>query len=390
MKFSAKIFAAVLALSISVGTGVCAAAADESYTEENDSHRLIAPYVFVDSAKQTAAEMLQNISEKIHEETVQNIRTILQLLKDKSQKYSFRKGRLYLTEGDFTYLVHLSLRKGDSFAELISYSGSDTEITVPAFADKFPVARVFSFGEMDEAYRYSVTTLNLPATVKNISGADIFDLFGLQNVNIDAENPYITSVDGVVFDKEQKMLLALPPARISYTVPDTVTEIGDYACYASSLENITLSDSILRIGECAFFSSPKLKEIHLSVGTCYIGNNAFGYCVNLEKAVVPAAVDTIEEDAFENVSEKFVMISADTLKKGETFTITVPQKDGLQYAVYYKNSTDKKWTTKQSFTENNIVTVKPARTGMYQVCVKIMSEDGTVLKNYFDVTVQTS
>lgn len=385
--FIPKILTAALILSIAAGTGIGAAAAE--------TDRQIQPLTAAvelskyDTTKQIADKILQNISDRIPgQDTFQNIKTIAQLLKDKYKKYSLKQGKLYLTEGDFTYLVHLSLKKGGSFAELITYSGDNTEITVPAFADNIPVTKIFSFGEHDEDYRYSVTTLNVPATVKEISAADVFDLFGLQTINIDPSNPYITSVDGVAFSKDMTQLLALPPARTAYTIPDTVTEIAAFSCYASALEEIHFPNNLNTIGQYAFFASPKLKSVKLPASTAEIGDYAFAHCVNLEQAVIPLTVENISSNAFEAVAEQFVIFSADTIQKGETITITIPQKENCTYAVYYKKSSDKIWVPKQLFSQNNIITVKPVRTGNYQVCVKIKDENGSVSKNYLNLTVQ--
>ena len=92
------------------------------------------------------------------------------------------------------------------------------------------------------------------------------------------------------------------------------------------------------------------------------------------------------EEAFVNESS----ISADTITKGETVTVTgVPQESVKEctYAFYYKKSTQKKWTVKQDFDTNNSVEIKPANTGDYQICVKIKDKNGWISKKYFDLKV---
>ena len=61
---------------------------------------------------------------------------------------------------------------------------------------------------------------------------------------------------------------------------------------------------------------------------------------------------------------------------------------GYTYAVFYKQKAQTNWTTKQNFTENSTVTIKPANATTYDVCVKVKDSDGTVAKQYFTVEVK--
>ena len=60
---------------------------------------------------------------------------------------------------------------------------------------------------------------------------------------------------------------------------------------------------------------------------------------------------------------------------------------GTTYAVYYKKSTDSAWTTKQNFSTNTSVTIKPASATPYKICVKAKDNAGNIAKMYFDLTV---
>ena len=84
-------------------------------------------------------------------------------------------------------------------------------------------------------------------------------------------------------------------------------------------------------------------------------------------------------------------ISATSIKKGNTVTVSGVATGGIgnyEYGVLYKNSVDKKWTVKQGYTDNANIKIKPARTGEYQICIKIKDETGTIEKKYFYVTVK--
>ena len=79
-----------------------------------------------------------------------------------------------------------------------------------------------------------------------------------------------------------------------------------------------------------------------------------------------------------------------TLKKGGTITVTAKATGGTTpylYGVYYKKATAEKWTTAQSYKANAVVTITPAATVKYNVCVKVKDASGSIEKKYFDVTV---
>ena len=84
-------------------------------------------------------------------------------------------------------------------------------------------------------------------------------------------------------------------------------------------------------------------------------------------------------------------ISATSITLGETVTLTGKATGGIapyQYQMVYKKVSDTKWTTKQNFSENTTVSIKPANATDYDVCIKVKDTTGTVEKKYFSVTVK--
>ena len=83
-------------------------------------------------------------------------------------------------------------------------------------------------------------------------------------------------------------------------------------------------------------------------------------------------------------------IPAVTIRQGASVTLKGSATGGAgnyTYAVYYKQKAQSKWTTKQNFDENAIVSVKPAQATDYDICIKVKDTDGTISKKYFTVTV---
>lgn len=92
------------------------------------------------------------------------------------------------------------------------------------------------------------------------------------------------------------------------------------------------------------------------------------------------------KDPLKNTSS----ISAKVIVKGKTVTVTASAKGGqpdYTYAVFYKKSTDTKWTTKQSFKANETVVIEPKAAVKYNICVKAKDSQGNIDKKYFTVTV---
>ena len=84
------------------------------------------------------------------------------------------------------------------------------------------------------------------------------------------------------------------------------------------------------------------------------------------------------------------MISATTIKKGETVTLKGFATGGMgnyQYAVLYKKKSETKWTTRQGYKANDEIIVRPYTNTDYDICIKVKDEDGTISKKYFTVKV---
>lgn len=79
-----------------------------------------------------------------------------------------------------------------------------------------------------------------------------------------------------------------------------VTSIGEYAFYNfwDSLTEVSIADSVTRIGQCAFAICHKLTEVTIPASVTSIGDSAFVYCEALTKVTIPASVTSIGDGAF--------------------------------------------------------------------------------------------
>lgn len=124
----------------------------------------------------------------------------------------------------------------------------------------------------------------------------------------------------------------------SITLPSTLTVVGSYAftstAYFSNNENIT-DEGLLFIGSYLIASLPSLATgtITLPNGTLGVGNMAFYTCSSLERAVLPATVRFIGEQAFngctsldtlEMLNEVPPTLESNAFTDVESFAVLVP------------------------------------------------------------------
>ena len=104
---------------------------------------------------------------------------------------------------------------------------------------------------------------------------------------------------GVKFSPDRKRLLKAHKGIILYTIPNSVTAIGDKAfssCY--SLSQITIPNSVTAIGNSAFSGCDSLSQITIPSSVTAIGDSAFSSCSSLTQITIPSSVTAIGDEAF--------------------------------------------------------------------------------------------
>lgn len=149
----------------------------------------------------------------------------------------------------------------------------------------------------------SMTTLNLPSTLKVIDGWSLTGVSGVKLLNIPASvttmytysfsadtklrvaegNSTYKSIDDVlILNKAGTKVMMANRNATTYNIPNTVTEIGKNAFYGcSKITSITIPDSVTTIGAGAFESCSSLTEITIPQSVTSIGSDAFVYCGKL-------------------------------------------------------------------------------------------------------------
>ena len=149
-----------------------------------------------------------------------------------------------------------------------------------------------------------ITDLTIPATVTSIADGAFKALSSLATIQLATDNTSFIAEDNVLYNKEVTKILCFPQLRAGdYTMPATITEMGDYQFYnCINLTGVTLSNIIKAIPQYAFAGCTKLATITMPASVETIGNHAFTNCSSLAKLSIPASVETIDDYAFDGCS----------------------------------------------------------------------------------------
>ncbi|MBQ9117421.1 MAG: leucine-rich repeat protein [Clostridia bacterium] len=114
----------------------------------------------------------------------------------------------------------------------------------------------------------SIVELNIPASVISIGDYAFCHCVRLANINVDKDNPVYTSVDGVLYSKDRKNLIACPGGRSGvFNVPHGVESIVTGAFAGCQLSNVEIHSGVRSVGSFAFSTCKEMKEIRCGVAS---------------------------------------------------------------------------------------------------------------------------
>lgn len=170
-------------------------------------------------------------------------------------------------------------------------------LEIPAELGGRPVTTVREFSFFGSVMK----EIKIPSSVTDIQHGAFMRCERLAEIWVDVKNPKYCGVDGILYDKGGKTLVAFPGGRGgNVTISDGVTCVASEAfAYNSTLKSVTIPTSVGIIGDAAFRNCEQLSSVVLSHGVKAIGGGAFMMCGNLSTINIPTSVESIGAQSFE-------------------------------------------------------------------------------------------
>ncbi len=208
--------------------------------------------------------------------------------------------------------------------ETIYYNAfkNHAEITSIVFHDNI---KIISYAAFDNCI--GLEKVEIPRNVRILENTAFEGCINLKNINVDSENKYYSSENGVLFNKTKTTLLRYPLGKLeeSYILPNITDTIANNAFInCSNLIKLTLHDNVNCISSGTFYGTKVYEdESNWDNGVFYIGNylieadrnklqgdyvvregtryiaiSAFHWCGKLTSIEFPNSLEIIDSNAF--------------------------------------------------------------------------------------------
>ena len=209
--------------------------------------------------------------------------TLIAVVAAQLRAVDFRNGKFY-----YEYREDIP-----SEAQVVSGdSGYKGDVVIPTTGtDKGKTVPVTAIGTW-AFWGSTMTSLTLHASINFIGEEPFSSCPDFKQFIVDPANQHFTAIDGVLFTKDEKTLLAFPAAKATeYVVPESVDSIGASAFSGcENLKKVVIPASVKKLSDYAFAGCSSLNEIVLlSAEIPFAAESAFnGVSKAACRLVVPA------------------------------------------------------------------------------------------------------
>ncbi len=145
-------------------------------------------------------------------------------------------------------------------------------------------------------------TINIPVSVSELDPSAFVFCSSLESFSVAPGSTFFSVQDRMLYGLDDKggmnKLVRCPDTKTNVDVPYGTTEIGGGSFSNSSVESVTVPETVTVIGDSAFYGCEKLKNVTIANGLKGIGVGAFWNTPSLESIDLPDTVNTICDRAF--------------------------------------------------------------------------------------------
>lgn len=232
-------------------------------------------------------------------------------IEDGNKCYAFEDHMLMSADKTKVYAV-IGLTNADAKAEIV-VPATVKSIENNSFYGSYGVVGVTlpegleTIGDMAFSYT-NITSMHIPASVTYIEDAAFWFTDKLQKMTVDEDNMNYAEKNGMLLTKDLTHLLDMPSMLEVFNIPETVTNINEYAVDMINTNELVIPDGVKVLGEWSLSMNDMLETLIVGSGVETWGNLAFLGCYNLKsiylrsKNVVTPEGEPFVGDVYDNAT----------------------------------------------------------------------------------------
>lgn len=167
---------------------------------------------------------------------------------------------------------------------------------------------VVSIGDLAFERNIGLTKANLPRSLVSVGDNPFASCEELEKITVEDGNPELGVKDEVLFSRSDMRLVSYPCAREvkKYKIPAGVKVVGSYAFSQSTIKQITIPDTVTKIGDYAISDVYDLQKVSVPASVTEIGVDAFGRLLDWnDELVVETVKGSYAESYWKNYASEY-------------------------------------------------------------------------------------